>query len=93
MSRRPGIGKEWYDKWKGDTFPSDNLIMRGIKMKPPDFYTKQLEKEDPELYKKIKKLRRKGFSPYDKEQHLQRLGEKHKVKVAQFKQLKRSIEG
>lgn len=34
MSRRPGIGKPFYEKFKTDIFPSDEVILRGIKMKP-----------------------------------------------------------
>ena len=29
MSRRPGIGRAWYDKFKSDCYPSDELVIRG----------------------------------------------------------------
>ena len=38
MSRRPGIGRDWYDKYADDVFPSDTVVMRGQPMRPPRFY-------------------------------------------------------
>jgi hypothetical protein len=35
MSRRPGLAKGWYDKFKGDVYPSDFLVHNGVKFKPP----------------------------------------------------------
>lgn len=57
MSRRPGIGAIWYERFHGDVFPSDSIIMRGREMQPPPFYDKALEKADPALYRQIKKER------------------------------------
>jgi hypothetical protein len=54
MSRRSGIGKTWYDKYKDDVYPHDKIHMRGSVMMPPPFYDKILEKENPELYREIK---------------------------------------
>jgi hypothetical protein len=65
MSLKPGIADEWFKRFKTDCFPSDEVIVRGKKSKPPKFYDIKLEKEDPDLYKKIKdsrveKARKKG---------------------------------
>lgn len=38
MSRRPGIGRGWYDKFRGDVFPHDFVVLRGMKVRPPKFY-------------------------------------------------------
>lgn len=59
MSRRPGIGKGWYDKYKTDVYPSDEVISGGQSSKPPRFYDNQLDKDNPELLKSIKKKREK----------------------------------
>lgn len=59
MSRKPGIGRGWYDKFKGDVFPSDQVIVSGgIEMKPPRIFDKWLDKEDPLLLKLLKIKRR-----------------------------------
>jgi len=58
MSRRPGIGSKWYDKYKNDVITNDIQIVRGHETRPPKFYDKLLEKENPEQYKvnKTKRL-------------------------------------
>lgn len=54
MSRRPGIGAEWFKKYQSDVFPSDSVIVRGKEMKPPKFYDSKYEIIDGEAMKKIK---------------------------------------
>lgn len=46
MSRRPGIGKGWLEKYSSDVYPSDEVIVRGRECKPPRFYDKQLSEEE-----------------------------------------------
>lgn len=43
MSRRPGIGAGWFEKYKDDVMKKDRIIMRGIAMKPPKFYDGRFE--------------------------------------------------
>lgn len=57
MSRRPGIGKPWYDKYKLDIYPSDFRIIGSMKLKPPRFYDSQLEKDNPAVFEDIKRRR------------------------------------
>lgn len=42
MSRRPGLGSGWFDKYHMDAFPSDFLIVDGKKRNVPSFYKKKL---------------------------------------------------
>lgn len=60
MSRRPGIGRQWYEQFRSDTYPSDEVIMRGSKMQPPKYYDRLLEQEDPELLEQLKAARVKA---------------------------------
>lgn len=46
MSRRPGIGKEWYERYKDEIWLNDSVIIRGLEVKPPRYYFDQLERED-----------------------------------------------
>lgn len=92
MSRRPGIGKGWYDKFKGDAYPSDFLVMRGSKMRPPKFYDLLYEAEDPEGMKDIKRERLVKQTLAKEDNTTRRLYDKETVKKAQFKQLKRGVE-
>lgn len=85
-----GIGKGWYDKFKGDVFPSDQVVLSGGKvMKPPRFYDNLLDKEDPDLLELIKLERSKGHSWI--ESCLDRQMVKEEVFRAGLSQLKRTL--
>ncbi len=60
MSRRPGIGKAWYEDFKSEVYPRDEVVMRGKLMKPPRFYDGQYELEDPRSMAAVKAKRRKS---------------------------------
>lgn len=45
MSRRPGIGHAWYERYKSDCYPSDFLIVDGKKHPIPKYYDLKLKKE------------------------------------------------
>ncbi len=48
MSRRPGIGNGWFEKFGAEVYPSDEVIVRGKSCKPPRFYDKLLAAASPE---------------------------------------------
>jgi hypothetical protein len=51
MSRKPGIGKTWFDKYKEDVFPHDYVVIKKHKIRPPRFYDKQLTEQELEKIK------------------------------------------
>jgi len=58
MSRRPGIGRLWLEKYITDVYPSDEIITKkGTRLKPPRYYDTQLEKLNPQLHEKLKGAR------------------------------------
>lgn len=52
MSRRPGIGFAWLQKFKSDVYPDDFVLARGMKMLPPRFYDQQLSEEELQQVKR-----------------------------------------
>lgn len=42
MSLKPGIGATFFEKYKKEIFPRDEVIVRGMKMKPPKYYDRLL---------------------------------------------------
>lgn len=46
MSRRPGIGASWIEKYKSDTYPADTVITNERPAKPPRYYDQQLTEEE-----------------------------------------------
>lgn len=59
MSRRPGIGAAWYEKYGKQTYRHDEVVMRGHPMKPPRYYDVQLERDDPEKAQAVFKDRQR----------------------------------
>lgn len=56
MSRRPGIGRKWYERYRSD-LDKGFITQRGVKMMAPKYYEKLLEKEDPFLHEHLKQTR------------------------------------
>lgn len=48
MSRRPGLGAEWYARFHGEVFPSDGVLVSGKLAKPPRYYMDRFRESDPE---------------------------------------------
>lgn len=42
MSRRPGIGAGWLERYRSDVYPSDEVVVRGAVCRPPRFYDSRL---------------------------------------------------
>lgn len=57
MSRRPGIGFSWYEKFGADTRRTDLVVMRGKRMMPPRYFDKLFEKHFPDEFLEIKSKR------------------------------------
>lgn len=42
MSRNPGVGAGWFDRWMDDCFPSDDIVHAGRKFPVPRYYLDRL---------------------------------------------------
>lgn len=60
MSRRPGIGATWYEKYKDETWASGKIIMREHETEPPRYYKEKLKIENPELFNELKSEKMKS---------------------------------
>lgn len=89
MSRKPGIGKKWWDQFKTDVFPSDDLIVLSSNsyhhVPTPKYYDTQLEKENPELFNNTKENRRIFAELHIKDNTLKRLKVREVCKTEQVK--------
>jgi len=92
MSRRPGIGRGWYDKFKSDVFPSDECVVRGKVCKPPRFYDNILSSDDPVTFELIKERRSLLAEKNAFDNTCERLMVREKVKLLQLKKLVRVLE-
>lgn len=59
QSRRPGLGTSWFHRYWKDVYPDNFVVFDGLKAKPPIFYDRLLEQHHPNMYEKMKHLRRK----------------------------------
>lgn len=59
MSRRPGIGADYFHEFKNDIYSHDEVVpeLGRPPVVPPRYFDRLLEKEDPELFQVVKKKR------------------------------------
>lgn len=60
MSRRPGIGRGWIEKYHPEVFPLDEVISRGHPATPPRYYLEFLKETQPEAASKVSSKRRRA---------------------------------
>lgn len=87
------IGRDWYEKFKTDVFPSDEVPVPGVGVlqKVPRYYETILESEDPVSLERIKEARQAFIREHQEDYTPSRLIEKYKVKKAQIKTLTRNL--
>lgn len=57
MSRRPGLGRHWLDKYASDVYTTDNVIINGKEQRPPSYYDTIHARTAPEAMAAIKAKR------------------------------------
>lgn len=104
MSRRPGIGATWFDRFMSDVYPHDRVVVRGSPCRPPRFYDELFRRVDPSTLALLKLKRSKDSEKFVldfledgrlisvSEQDGRRLLVKEEVKKAELQNLKRSLE-
>ena len=90
MSRRPGIGRPWYDKYASDVYPADEIVINGRKVKPPKAYDRYLEEASKEI-EEIKEERREKGKENESENTCERLAIRKFIKEEQLKLNRRKI--
>lgn len=48
MSRRPGIGRDWIEKYMDEVFPNDEVIIGGKQMNTPNYYRQIYQEVNPD---------------------------------------------
>ncbi len=93
MSLKPGIGFDFYEKYKDDIFPSDETPVpgKGIINKVPRYYETLLERENPALLELVKEVRQEFISKHRADFTPERLMDKYKVALARQSTKKRKL--
>lgn len=92
MSRRPGIGKGWYEKYHSDVYPGDCVVLRhNVLCRPAKYYDRLLDVSNPDLLNELK-LKRLEKAKVSLDNSSERLAVREKVQELRAKKLKRSYE-
>lgn len=101
MSRKPGIGKTWIEKYYKDVYPNDYVVVKSgianpkiVKSAPPRYYDNWYNLQNPLSYDtiilrrkiKLRKLKESGELSYD------RLEIKEQLKNLKIQKLVRTLE-
>jgi len=92
MSRRPGIGKNWFEKYRTDVFPHDYVVANGARCRTPKYYDNEYELSDADDFALIRAQRRRLAARRIKNNTPERLAVRERVQEAKYKLLKRPIE-
>lgn len=92
MSKRPGVGYDWYKKYKSDVYPKDYLHVNGVKSRPPRYYDKLLCIDSEKEIKNLKMRRVRKAGKYASDNTAERLADREVVKLAALSSLKRTVE-
>jgi len=104
MSRMPGIGARWFDKFHQDIYPAGVYIHNGVPTPPPRYYDLLYGKKDPARLEQIKRERSRkatdakvtdvinGKRTKVSNSDSFRLPVREAVKLSQLRELKRSLE-
>lgn len=65
MSLKPGIGKEWIEKYWNDIYPKDFVMINGYKRRPPRYYDEWLKDNKPDIYLEVKQKRLENYENRD----------------------------
>ena len=88
MSRRPGIGADWFDAFRDDVYPDDFVIHDGRKFRPPSYYDRRLPEAELEL---LKRSRKRRAVQHLAEQDSDRLRVRERIEERRLGRLVRSV--
>lgn len=92
MSRAPGIGATWLDKYHAEVYAFDSVISRGREAKPPRYYDKRFkERHDADRFDEIQAQRELDGAQKAGDNSRERLRVKEVVASARMKSFKRDL--
>lgn len=91
MSRRPGIGRGFFDKYRTDMYPHDYVVVNNKETKPPRYYDKIMDQEFPDVFRDVALARELAAWDCRDDNTPERLAVKNEVLVARIRSLKRSL--
>lgn len=92
MSLKPGIAYDWYEKFKHEVYPADEVIINGKQVRPPKYYDLKYAADCPDSYLDVAMERE--FAAYENrhDNTPERLKVRETVKKAQCSTLIRPVD-
>ena len=87
MSRRPGIGSAWIEKFCSDVYPRGIRVIKGLDTPSCKFYDSRYEVSNPDGFAALKRERDARRLLAAKDNTPRRLLDKETVKLSQIKSL------
>ncbi|WNK12589.1 MAG: replication initiator protein [Microvirus sp.] len=91
MSRRPAIGKRWYEQFSSDAFPDDFVVVDGKQHPVPKWYYRRLKTDSPLLAEDVRQRRIERAAEHSFDRTRERLRVRETVATAQFNQQRRNL--
>lgn len=91
MSRRPGVGKGWFDRYGNETYAHDNCIINGRTVRPPRYYDGKFELTDAAALLEIKRKRKRKAALQYRENLIDRRLVREKVVELNLANIKREL--
>lgn len=91
MSLKPGIGARYVEKWKGDIYNFDRVVVNGVQCAVPRYYDKWLKRTDRERLEELKYEREVEGRKLNADSTVARLAVREEVVRARVRNLKRSM--
>lgn len=79
MSNRPGLGRFYYERYKHEIYPRDEVIVNGRAQRPPRYYDKLWEDENPDSMREIRRRRAAANAARAGDQTPERLATRERV--------------
>lgn len=91
MSLKPGIGADWYRRYRADVYPHDRVVVRGVLMKPPRYYDNMLKAAPDMMSDEIEYFRQMKAAELLENSTAERLAVRRVVTEARLKSLVRGL--
>lgn len=92
QSRRPGIARQWFDKFYTDVYPSDSCVVRpGMIARPPKYYDKIYDLHFGDEFSRIK-ARRIRMAKLSSDNTFERLAVRERIQLVKFDKLIRTLD-
>lgn len=96
MSRRPGIGRAWLEKYTGDIYPADRVVIKRkgeyIETRPPRYYDNIFQLDQPEIFEDIQFKRHRSAREHSGETTPERLAVREQIQLSKLQLLTRRYE-